>query len=57
MAFRQQQPVIPGVLDQSAPRLHQSLLQARGFAPLPLVSAADASYAQSREATWFVGSS
>ena len=26
MAFRQQQPVILGVLDQSAPRLHQSLL-------------------------------
>src|ERR1039458_9093493 len=29
MALGQQQPVIPGVLDQSATRLHQSLLQAR----------------------------
>ena len=29
MTLRQQLPVIPGVLDQSATRLHQSLLQAR----------------------------
>jgi len=29
MALGQRQPVIPGVLDQSATRLHQSLLQAR----------------------------
>ena len=29
MPFRQQQPVIPGVFDQAATRLHQSLLQAR----------------------------